>query len=74
MRKLINFYRICYCYLVLFVYFVLFCAFYYFSMFIFLFIDASAFNDVMGNFAKEFEKIVTNKIDKIKKYEFDLLN
>lgn len=74
MRKLINFYRILYCYLVLYIFAFFILGVYYFSTFVFIFIDINSFNKLMDQFVKDFEKIIMNKIAEIKKYEFDLLN
>jgi hypothetical protein len=73
-RKLVNFYRICYCYLLLFPVFVVLSFITYFGMFAFLFVDSEKFFDITNKFSTDISKLIEDKVKEIKREEFDILN
>lgn len=74
MRKLFNFYKICYCYFLMFVFAVLFGFFNCIGILAFWFINLEKFSDITNDFSNKLSKIIENKISEIKKKEFDILN
>lgn len=74
MRKLFNFYRICFCYFVLILFFHLGIILHYLFSCLFVFINSDAFHEVSNKFVKDLCKIVEDKIKDIKQDEYDILN
>lgn len=74
MRKLISFYKICFCYLVLIVFLLISLPIHFLFAFLFVFINPEKFHDVISKCEKKLCKIAEDKIKKIEENEFDILN
>lgn len=74
MRKLFNFYRICYCYILIYIIFYFLFLFYIFGAFCFLLVDIEKYHTVMDKFSRDILKILEDKVKEIKQDEFDILN
>ena len=74
MRKLLNFYKICYCYILLVFIEVFLLLFVLYGAFFFLFVDMKKYETVMAKFSNDICKILEDKIDEIIQDEFDILN
>ena len=73
MRKLFNFYHLCYCYSVFLIMLAITMSFYLLAP-LFLLININSFSDTVNKFANKISEICENKAKEITKKEYDILN